>query len=186
MQIFTSDNPNAFLYAPPNNRDNSPTKRDAKIDKIIRRITNLPKKTPVEPEIEQIITITPASTSTPIGNNTKTLQHIDSKQTPQRTGNDNKDTPQQDIEKQTTKPTGSDNNSQQHSNIQQISTLPNDNTQTLQQINKGLTETPEERQDTNTDRENIHRVDQEDDYSGSSSISSLNTADIEALNKIFD
>ena len=92
LQIFTSDNPNAFMYAPSNNKDNSPTKRDAKIDKIIRRITNSPKKTPVEPEIEQIITIIPASTSTPIGNNTKTLQHIDNKKPPQPTGNNNKDT----------------------------------------------------------------------------------------------
>ena len=79
LQIFTSDNPNAFMCAPPSNRDNSPTKRDAKIDKIIRRITNSPKKAPVEPENEQIITIIPASTSTPIGNNTKTPQHIDNK-----------------------------------------------------------------------------------------------------------
>ena len=103
-----------------------------------------------------------------------------------QTGNDNKDTPQQDIEKQTTKPTGSDNNSQQHSNVQQTSTLPNDNTQALQQTNKGLSEPPEERQDTNTERENIHMENQEDDYSGTSSILSLNTAEIEALNKIFD
>ena len=73
--------------------------------------------------------------------------------------------------KQTTEPTGSDNNTQQHINIQQVSTLPNDNPQTLQQINKGLTEPPEERQDTNTERENIHREDQEDDYSGTSSMS---------------
>ena len=186
LHIFTSDNPNAFKYAPPSDRDNSPTKRDAKIDKIISRITNSPKKTPAEPENEQIITIIPASTSTPIGNNTKTLKHIDNKQPPQPTGNDNKDTPQQDMGKQITKRTGPDNNTQQHNKIQQISTLLNENTQTLQQINKGLTEPPEERQDTNTDRENIHREDQEDDYSGTSSISSLNTADIEALNKIFD
>ena len=100
LQIFTSDNPNAFMYAPPSNRGNNPTKRDAKIEKIIRRITNSPKKTPVEPENEQIITIIPASTSTPIGNNTKTLQHTDNKQPPQPTGNDNKDTPQQDMGKQ--------------------------------------------------------------------------------------
>ena len=185
LQIFTSNNPNAFMHAPPNNKDNSPTKRDEKINKIIRRITNSPKKTPLEPDFEQIITIIPASTSTPIGNNTKILQRTDNKQTPQPSGNDNEDTPQQDTEKQTTKPTGSDNNTQQHSNIQQTSTLPNDKIQALQQTNKGLSEPPEERQDTNTERENIHREDQEDDYSGTSSISSLNTADIEALNKIF-
>ena len=86
---------------------------------------------------------------------------------------------------QTTKPTSSDNKTQQHNNTQ-TSTLPNDNIQTLQQTTKEITEPPEERQETNTERENIHREDQEDDYSGSSSLSSLNTADIEALNKIFD
>ena len=100
------------MYAPPSNRDNSPTKRDAKNDMIIRRITNSPKKTPVEPENEQIITIVPALTSTPIGNNTKTLQYTDNKQPPQPTGNDKKDAPQQDMGKQKTKPTGSDNNTQ--------------------------------------------------------------------------
>ena len=184
LQIFTSDNPNAFMYGQPSQRDNSPTKRDAKIDKVIRRITNSPKKTPAEPEYEQIITITPASTSTPIGNNTKTLQSTDNKQPPQPTGDNNKDKPQKDMGQQTTKPTGSDNKTQQH-NIQ-TSTLPNDKIQTLQQITKEITEPPEERQETNTEIENIHRDDQEEDYSGSSSISSLNIADIEALNEIFD
>ena len=185
LQIFTSDNPNAFMYGQPSNRDNSPTKRDAKIDKIIRRITNSPKKTQVETEYEQIITIIPASKSTPIGNNTKTLQSTDNKQAPQPTGDDNKEKPQKDMGQQISKSTGSDNKTQQHNNTQ-TSTLPNDNIQTLQQINKELTETPEERQETNTEMENIHREDPQDDYSGSSSISSINAADREALNKIFD
>ena len=46
LQMFTSSNPNAFMYGQPSQRDNSPTKRDAKIDKIIGRITNSPKNTP--------------------------------------------------------------------------------------------------------------------------------------------
>ena len=147
------------MYGRPSKRDNSATKRDAKIDKIIRRITNSPKKTPVEPEYEQIITIMPASASTPIGNNTKTLQSTDNKQPPQPTGDDNKDKPQKDMGQQTTKPTGSHNKTQQHNNTQ-TSTLPNDNIQTLQPINKKLTEPPEERQETNTERKNLHREDQ--------------------------
>ena len=122
------------MYGQPSNRDNSPTKRDAKIDKIMRRITNSPQKTPVEPEYEQI-TIIPASTSTPIGNNKKTLQSTDNKQPTQPTGDDNKDKPQQDMGQQTAKSTVSDNKTQQHNNIQ-TSTLPNDNAQTLQQNTK--------------------------------------------------
>ena len=66
LQILTSNNPNAFMYAQPENKDNSPSKREAKIDKIIKKITNSPKKATTEPEEEQIITIIPASTSTPI------------------------------------------------------------------------------------------------------------------------
>ena len=160
LQIFTSDNPNAFMNDNPKSKDNSPTKRDAKIDKIIKRITNSPKKTTTEPEMDQIITIIPASTLTPIGTN--------------------KYTPQRDTDLKTTKPTGIDNI------IEQIPTPPNDKTQPPPQATKDLLDPPEERQDTNTDRDNIHTEEQDDDYSRTSSISSLNTADMEALSKIFD
>ena len=160
LQILTSDNPNAFMNDNPKGKDNSPTKRDAKIDKIIKRITNSPKKTTTEPEIDQIITIIPASTSTPIGTN--------------------KYTPQRDTDLKTTKPTGIDNI------IEQIPTPSNDKTQPHPQAIKDLVDPPEERQDTNTDRDNIHTEEQDDDYSRTSSISSLNTADMEALSKIFD
>ena len=68
----------------PKSKDNSPTKRDAKIDKIIKRITNSPKKTTTEQEMDQIIKIIPASTSTPVGTN-------------------NKYTPQRDTDQKTTK-----------------------------------------------------------------------------------
>ena len=156
LQIFTSDNPNAFMNNNPKSKDNSPTKRDAKIDKIIKRITNSPKKT-TEPEMDQIITIIPASNSTPIGTN--------------------KYTPQRDTDLKTTKPTGIDNI------IEQIPTPPNDKTQPHPQAIKDLQDPPEERQDKNTDRDNIHTEEQDDDYSKSSSISSL---DMEALSKIFD
>ena len=161
LQIFTSDNPNAFMNDNPKSKDNSPTKRDAKIDKIIKRITNSPKKTTTEPEMDQIITIIPASTSTPIGTN-------------------NKYTPQRDTDQKTTKPTGIDNI------IEQIPTPSNDKTQPHPQATKELVDPPEERQDTNSDRDNIHTEEQDDDYSRTSSISSLNTADMEALSKIFD
>ena len=161
LQIFTSDNPNAFMNDNPKSKDHSPTKRDAKIDKIIKRITSSPKKTTTEPEMDQIITIIPASTSTSIGTN-------------------NKDTQQRDTEQITTKPTGINNN------IEQITSPPNDKTYPHPQAIKDLIDPPEERQDTNTERDNINTEEQDDDHSGTSSISSLNTADIEALNKIFD
>ena len=161
LQIFTSDNPNAFMNDNPKSKDNSPTKRDAKIDKTIKRITNSPKKTTTEPEMDQIITIIPASASTPIGTN-------------------NIYTPQRDTDQKTTKPTGIDNI------IKQIPTPSNDKTQPHPQAIKDLVDPPEERQDTNTDRDNIHTEEQDDDYSRTSSISSLNTADMEALSKIFN
>ena len=75
---------------------------------------------------------------------------------------------------------------QQNNNIEHTSTLRRDKTNPPDQANKESVDPPEERQDTNTERENIHTEEQEDEYSGTSSISSLNTADIEALNKIFD
>ena len=106
LQILTSNSPNAFMYAKPKNKDDSPSKREAKIDKIIKKITNSPKKATKEPEEEQIITITPASTSTPIGDNTKARQPIDDKQQPQHIDN-SKATHQQNIDKHTTQPTGS-------------------------------------------------------------------------------
>ena len=76
FQILTSNNPKAFMYAQPEEKDNSPSKREAKIDKIIKKITNSPKKTITEPEVEQLITIIPASTSTPIGNNTEARKSL--------------------------------------------------------------------------------------------------------------
>ena len=167
------------MYAQPKNKDDSPAKREAKIDKIIKKITNSPKKATTEPEEEQIITIIPASTSTPIGDNTKARQPIDDKQPPQHIGN-SEVTQQQNIEKHTTQPTGS------NISINTTSTLQKDKINPPVQQNKGSVEPPEERQDTNTERENIHKEEEEDEYSGTSSISSLNTADIEALNKIFD
>ena len=112
LQILTSNNPNAFMYAQPENKDNSPSKREAKIDKIIKKITNSPKKATTEPEEEQIKTIIPASTSTPIGNNTKARQPIDNKQPPQQLGN-SEVTQQQNTDKQTTQPTGSSMSTQQ-------------------------------------------------------------------------
>ena len=172
------------MYAHPKNKDDSPSKREAKIDKIIKKITNSPKKATTEPEEEQIITIIPASTSTPIGNNTKAREPIDNKQPPQHVGN-SEVTQQQNIDKRTTQPTGSSISTQQN-NIDPTSTLQKDKINPPVQTNKGSVDPPEERQDTNTERENIHTEEEEDEYSGTSSISSLNTADIEALNKIFD
>ena len=179
LQILTSNNPNAFMYAQPKNKDDSPSKREAKIDKIIKKITNSPKKATAEPVEEQIITIIPASTSTPIGDNTKAQQPIDNKQPPQHIGN-SEVTQQQNIDKHTTQPTGSS------ISINTTSTLQKDKINPPVQPNKGSIDPPEERQDTNTERENTHTEEEEDEYSGTSSISSLNTADIEALNKIFD
>ena len=183
LQILISNNPNAFMYAQPENKDDSPSKREAKIDKIIKKITNSPKKATTEPEEEQIITIIPASTSTPIGNNTKARQPIDNKQPPQQLGNS--EVQQKNTDKQTTQPTGSCMSTQQN-NIEHTSTQQRDKTNPPDQPNKESVDPPEERQDTNTERENIHSEEQEDEYSGTSSISSLNTADIEALNNIFD
>ena len=60
-------------------------------------------------------------------------------------------------------------------------------TNTPQQDNTEQTHSPEERQITNAIHENIHMGEgQADDVSAMSTISSLNTADIEALDKIFD
>ena len=69
--------------------------------------------------MDQIITIIPASTSTPIGTN--------------------KNTPQRDTDPKTTKPTGIDNI------IEQIPTPPNDKTQPHPQAIKDLLDPPEER-----------------------------------------
>ena len=181
LQILTSNNPNAFMYAQPENKVDSPSKREAKIDKIIQKITNSPKKATTEPEEEQIITIIPASTSTPIGNNTKARQPSDNKQPPQQLGN-SEATQQQNTDKQTLQPTGSCMGTQQ--SIEHTSTQQRNKTNPPIHSNKEPVDPPEERQDTNNERENIHTEEEEDEYSGTSSISSLNTADIEALNKI--
>ena len=87
-------------------------------------------KRPAEPETEQLITIIPASSSTPIGNN--------------------------------------------------ITNAP-------QQVNSEQTHSPEERQSTDILQDSIHTEEgKSEDNSVTSSISSLNTSDIEALDKIFD
>ena len=185
LTIFTSENPNIFIYTPTNERTNSPSKTDKRIEKIIRRITSSPKKHPVEPETEQLITIIPASSSTPIGNNTKTLQQDDIEQTSKPTGN-NTNAPQQDKREQTSRPSDINANAPLHTNIEQTSTSTDNNTYAPQQTDKEQADPPEERQDRNTEKDNINTKDQVDDYSGVSSISSLNRADIEALNKIFD
>ena len=166
LTIFTSDNRNLFMYTPTNEQSNSPSKIDKKIDKIIRRITSSPKKHPLQPETEQLITIMPAASSTPIGNNTKTLQ--------------------QDDNEQTSKPTGNNANAPLHINIEQTSTSTDNNAYAPQQTDKDQADPPDERQDTNTEKDNIQTEDQDGDYSGTSFISSINTAEIEALNKIFD
>ena len=186
FQIYTSENPNAFKH-PQTNTDIIKSKRDEKIDKIIRKITNSPQRTLVEPESEQLITIIPASTSTPIGNSTKKQQNIEVEKALKPTGNDDIYKPQQQTEKQTTKPTGQDKNIQKHKETHQTTVQQDNKANQTQQTNKEITDAPEERQDTNTETDSIHTEEQEDEYSGTSSdISSLNTADIEALNRIFD
>ena len=186
LTIFTSDNPNLIMYTPTNERSNSPSKTDKKIDKIIRRITRSPKKHPVQPKTEQLITIIPAASFTPIGNNTKTLQQDDNEQTSKPTGNNNTNAPQQHNREQTARPTGINANAPLHINIEKTSKSTDNNTYAPQQTDKDQADPPEQWQDTYTEKDNIHTEDQNEDYSGTSSISSLNAADIEALNKIFD
>ena len=167
--IFTFDDPNIFMSTPANKRNTSPTKTKKKIDKIIKRISSSPKKHPAEPETEKLISIIPASSSTPIGtNNIKTPQHSNAEQTSAPMVNNNTNAPQQKNTEQTPTPTDNNTNARKETNKEQI----------------GVSE---ERQDKNTEQNNIHTEEgQEDEYSGTSSISSLNTTDIEALNKIFD
>ena len=187
IQIFTSDNPNAFMIDNETNKDHSPSKRDAKIDKIIKKLTSSPKKT-AETDTEQIITIIPATTPKPTGNNNKDSIQQDSEQiitiipasTSKPIGTYNKDTQEQITEQTKAKPTGINNN------LEQNTSPPPEQSHTHKKSIKDTCDAPKERQDTNTETDNIHTEDQDDDNSGTSSISSLNTADIEALNKIFD
>ena len=127
----------------------------------------------------------PASTSTPIGNNTKARQITDDKHQPQPTGN-NTTTQLQNKEERLTKPTGPTTSTQQNIYTENTSDSNRDIIAAPQTANKDTTDTPEERQDPSNERDNIHMEEKDDDGSGTSSISSLNTADIEALNKIFD
>ena len=188
IQIFTSDNPNAFMIDNQLNKDHSPSKREAKIDKIIKKLTNSPKKTTSENDTEQIITIIPATTPKPTGDYNKDPIQQDNEQlitiiptsTSTPIGNNNKDTQEEDNEQEKAKPTGTTNINEQYTQP------PHEKSDTHPHILKDICDAPEERQDTNTEANNIHIEDQEEDNSGTSSISSLNTADIEALNRIFD
>ena len=193
FQIITSNSPKAFMYAQPEERDNSTSKREGKIDKIIKKITNSPKKLTTEPEVEQLITIIPASTSTPIGNNTKARPTTDNIHQLQPTGN-NTTTQQQTKEDHLTEPTGPTTSTQQDNYTENTPDSNNDIIADPQTKNNDNTDIPEERQDPSNENDNIHMEEKEDDHieekeddgSGTSSISSLNTADIEALDKIFD
>ena len=82
MTIFTSNDQGIFMNPPANKQRNSPARTNNNIDKIIQRITNSPTKRTAKTEQEQLITMIPASSSTPIGNNIiNTSQQVNTEQT---------------------------------------------------------------------------------------------------------
>ena len=207
IKIFTSDDPTAFMSTPA--RKKSQEQVNKKIDKIIHRISHSPKKqqnndaqiisiTPANHTSlsEDIISITPAHQSTPVDPQTKTITKT---QDTVRTSTKNY---------QLVKPNASTNtNCENENNNQLVPTIwtTDTNSDTTSQDNytaqtqnketikhtkhhniEAQTDIPEEREKADEPIDLIHMEEGNGESLTTSSISSLNTEDIAALDKLFD
>ena len=207
IKIFTSDDPTAFMSTPA--RKKSQEQVNKKIDKIIHRITHSPKKqqnndaqiisiTPANhtSPSQDIISITPAYQSTPVDPQTKTMTTTQDTVTT-RTKN-----------YQLVKPNASTNTNCENENNNQLvhtnwttdtnsDTTFQDNYPAQTQNKETIKHTkhhnieaqpdiPEEREKADEPIDLIHMEEDNGESLTTSSISSLNTEDIAALDKLFD
>ena len=203
IKIFTSDDPTAFMSTPA--RKKSQEQVNKKIDKIIHRITHSPQKQQNNDEnpisitptnhtgLSQDITpITPSHQSTPVDPITKamtTTQNIARTSTndyqlvktnaPTTTICENKNSNQL-VHTTCSADTNDDTRSQNdHPKQKQIEKTIKHNIEAQQDI-------PEERENINEPIDLIHMEEDNGESLTSSSVSSLNTDDIAALDKLFD
>ena len=207
IKIFTSDDPTAFMSTPA--RKKSQEQLNKKIDKIIHRITHSPKKQQNNDEkiisitpanhtrlIQDIISITPAHQSTPVDPITKTM--TSTQDTARISTNDY----------QLVKPNAPTTTNCENENSNQLvhtiwttdtnsDTTTHDNYPRQKQIKETIEHTkhhnieaqpdiPEEREKADEPIDLIHMEEDNGESLTTNSISSLNTEDIAALDKLFD
>ena len=203
IKIFTSDDPTAFMSTPA--RKKSQEQVNKKIEKIIHRITHSPKKQQNNDEnpisiistshtgLSQDITpITPSHKSTPVGTITKAM--TTTQNTAKNSTND-----YQLVKTNAPTTTICENKNDNQLLHTTCSADTNDDTRSQnnhpkqKQIKKTIKHNIEEQQDIPEERENInepidliHMEEDNGESLTSSSISSLNTEDIAALDKLFD
>ena len=193
IKIYTSNDPTAIMTTPASKNTKNPERVNRKIDKIIHRITHSPKKQNQEHE-PQLISITPADNTSP---RTDLISIIPAHQsTPVEPQLHIIATTSQDNPKDETA-----NNNQLVKNKQPInidSDTPSGVCQLVEQptrdLNKNIKidnqdnhkDMPEERDNIDEPVEIVHMEEDNCDSATISSISSLNTEDIAALDKLFD
>ena len=207
IKIFTSDDPTAFMSTP--GRKKSQEQVNKKIDKIIHRITHSPKKQQNNDEkiisitpanhtrlSQDIISINPAHQSTPVDPITKTMTTTQDyattstndyqlvKHNAPTNNNCENENSNQLVHTVWTTDTNSDTTSQdnypaQTQNKETIKHTKHHNIEAQPDI-------PEEREKADEPIDLIHMEEDNGESLTTSSISSLNTEDFAALDKLFD
>ena len=175
VTIYTSNDPAAFITTPSRRKPKNLKHTNRKIDKIINGINNSSTKQQLQ-KTEQIISLILADHSTPTKQLTSVIAVDHSTPTEQNTAN-----------KRTTEQ-GDPNKLINYNNQLVTHEQPDDIiTAEQQQAPAPPDNTPEKRQYTEKITEVIHMEEPDHgDAATLSSISPLNTEDIEALDKIFD
>ena len=200
IKVYTSNDPSAFMTTPASKTMRTPEQANKKLDKIIQRIIHSPKKqtheqeqqpisiTPADNNKTDLISIIPAHQSTPVEPQVRITATTSQDSPKSNTENNNqlvtikshippaKNENQPNPDKNT--PSGT------YQLVEQQTEDLNKNTITDKQDNQK--DMPEERNDNDDPVEIIHMEEDNFDSATISSISSLNTEDIAALDKLFD